>query len=176
MIRSVLITVVIPLLAGVIVAAGFFVYMSRLQFDEVRNSRMLNMRRAVLLPFNFGDQNSLTTLFSVDHAAETAQQLTARKLLRYSIALLLPQIVIVAGLLAYFVMRFGRKIKRSLLFGIICGSLVGIVHAGTSIVLNAPVVYSVIFLLLYAGVGALSGWYATPVENPIARVENSKTA
>ena len=129
-------TVLVPLVAGWIVALGFGLLIAKLQYD------------------------ALLGVFSAEQLV-TEYQGRIEHVLRQGPLLWLPQVGVVAGLLAWQVGRLGRNSARPSLFGGIAGTLLATIEGGIALTMQVPILLVVVLCLIIIGSGIFAGWNAT---------------
>jgi hypothetical protein len=155
MILSAVRIVLISLIVGWLASVGFGMWMARLQYLEIYNSRTYNVPRAVLLwrldPRLHAFDPAM--IFAPDRVA-TEYQWRVEHILTVGAGLILPQVLVVMVILAWLVMRsVQRRHYQPVQFGAVTGGLAGIAHAATILALHTPPPLAIGTCVLMVGVG-----------------------
>ncbi len=140
-VRAVVSTVVLPLIGGWLAAFVFALFIAGLQYTQVQ------------------------TAFPPDQVMVEFQTRIAREL-GHGLLLFLPQVGIVAGLLAWQILRLRNGQRQPIIFGTVTGALLAIVEAIIMLLMAENWFYIVGLALLLIGAGAFAGWLASPNEAP----------
>ena len=125
----------ITLIVGWLAALGFGFWISKLQKDEV----------SAYLP---QDQ------------VDAAYQSRIDRELQHGPLLFLPQIGVMAAVLAWQVARRAKDANNPRLYGATTGALVAFVESVVALVMQVPWIFVVVLWLLLIGTGIFAGWYA----------------
>lgn len=144
--------VLIPLAISWLVALVFANQIAREQMAELR------VYDARALAGLTGQRSlNLALLFAPQQADQEYQVRVDRGLLR-GLTLILPQVAILAGLLAWQVMITARGSPAPLLHGGLAGAVVGVVQGGIALALQAALPLVIVLVALLFGTGLAAGW------------------
>ncbi len=140
-VRAVFSTVVLALIGGWLAAFVFALFIVVLQYAQVQAA------------------------FTPDQVMVEFQTRIARELGR-GLLLFLPQVGVVAGLLAWQILRLANGQRQPIIFGTVTGALLAMVEAIIMLLMAENWFYIVGLVLLLIGAGAFAGWLASPSEAP----------
>src|SRR5262249_23625625 len=127
--------VLVPFVAGWIVALAFGLLMAKLQYDA-------------LVGVYAGEKLAAEYQGQLDHVLKQGALLWG------------PQIGVVCGLLAWQVGRLGRHSARPLLFGGIAGAVIAIIEGGIALAVQVPMLLVLVMGMIFIGAGTFAGWSA----------------
>jgi H+/Cl- antiporter ClcA len=130
-IRVMLITLVIGWFAALL----FGLWIARLQYDEV----------SATLPPN---------------QVSTEYELRIDRELKHGLLLFLPQVGVMAAILAWQVAYRATGSNNPQLFGALTGTLLASIQSIIALVLQIPWIYIIMLWLLFIGTGTITGWMA----------------
>lgn len=134
-IQDVLQATVIALIIGWLAALGFGLWIAKLQYDEVN----------AYLPLE---------------KANAAYQSRIDGELQHGPLLFLPQIGVMAAVLAWQVARRAKDANKPRLYGAATGALVAFIESVVALVMQVPWIFVVVLWILLFGTGIFADWYA----------------
>src|SRR5258708_4137212 len=124
-------------------------------------------RPAPLALFIAGLQyTQVQTAFPPDQVMVEFQTRIAREL-GHGLLLFLPQVGIVAGLLAWQILRLRNGQRQPIIFGTVTGALLAIVEAIIMLLMAENWFYIVGLAFLLICAGGFAGWFASPNESTL---------
>jgi hypothetical protein len=139
-IRSLALAVIIPLIGGWLAALVFALGIAAIQYGQVQAA------------------------FPADQVGAEFQSRIAREFGR-GLLLFLPQVGLMAALLAWQIMRRSSDEAQPVVFGAVAGLLLAMVQTFELLLIAESWFYMVGLALLLIGAGAFGGWLAGPAED-----------